>query len=92
MTAAAAFVVDSPSAWKSAMHAQLRANGISRYQFVRMCVEQGICTRHTAECLMADDGTVTGARKPSIELAISMARAAGFELTMVPRSTARRKQ
>lgn len=91
MPSESAFLLDSPSAWKSAMQSRLRSDGISRYQFVRMCAERGICTRHTAECLMADEGTVTGARKPSMETAIAMARLAGFDVTMVPRPAARRR-
>lgn len=66
------------------MHEELKRKGISRYAFVRMCVDSRICTRHTAECLLADDGTVTGKRRPSMDTAIAMARLAGFSVAMLP--------
>ena len=44
------------------MHAALGDR--SRYSFIRACTEAGICTRHTGECLLADEGTVTGRRVP----------------------------
>jgi hypothetical protein len=78
-------VISDPSEWKYAMRSRLDSMRMSRYEFVRKCVEEEICSRHTAECLMADDGTVTGQRKPSLENAISMARVLGFDLVMVPR-------
>jgi hypothetical protein len=93
MDSPSAFLIDSPAAWKAAMHGELKRRGISRYSFVRMCVESKICTRHTAECLLAQDGTVTGQRKPSMEIAIAMARLAGFNLALLPeeRKTRRAK-
>lgn len=79
-----AFMISSPNAWKRALRETLQQAGRTRYEFVRECVDAKICTRHTAECLLADEGTVTGARKPSIEVAIRMARLAGYDLVMMP--------
>jgi len=70
--------------WKSAMQRRLQADGISRYQFIRVCVDEGIVSRHSGECLLADEGTVTGDRIPSFEVAIRMAQIAGYEVRLVP--------
>jgi predicted phosphoribosyltransferase len=67
------------------MHRHLNTNGVSRYAFVRKVREADICTTHTAECLLADDGTATGSRVPSFATAIDMARLAGFDMVMIPR-------
>lgn len=77
-------IIDSPSAWKSAMQAQLDRHGMSRYAFVREAAHRRICTRHTAECLLADSDTVTGKREPSFSTALRMARLAGFDVHLVP--------
>jgi predicted phosphoribosyltransferase len=77
------FLFDS-AAWKQAMQKQLRDRHMTRYEFVRQCVDNKICTMHTAECLLADNGTVTGKRKPSFEIALNMARLAGLETVLVP--------
>ncbi len=90
MTAPKSYVLHAPEAWKSAMHRHLRDQGISRYEFVRRCVDNKVCTLHTAECLLADEGTVTGQRKPSFELAVEMARLAGFDLVLIPRPSSRK--
>jgi hypothetical protein len=66
------------------MHKQLESHGMTRYQFIKKVTEAGVCTTHTAECLLADSDTVTGKRTPSFPLAIEMARLAGFQLTMTP--------
>jgi hypothetical protein len=80
-----ATVIRQSSDWKRAITESLRRRGVSRYEFVRAC-DPRICSRHTAECLLASDGTVTGRRKPTIDLAIAIAEAAGFDLVMVPRT------
>lgn len=76
--------ISTPAEWKHAMRERLQARGTSRYAFVRQVADKGICTRHTAECLLADDGTVTGQREPSFAVAIAMARLAGLEMTLRP--------
>ncbi len=76
-------IIDSPNAWKTAMQSQLDRHGVSRYAFVRTVADAEVCTRHTAECLLADEGTVTGQREPSFATAIRMARLAGFDLVLV---------
>jgi hypothetical protein len=87
MSSPKAYVLNAPEAWKVAMHKHLREQGMSRYEFVRRCVENKVCTLHTAECLLADDNTVTGQRRPSFELALEMARLAGFDIVLMPRPT-----
>lgn len=79
-----AAIIDTPNAWKAAMQGQLERHGVSRYAFVREVAGRGICTRHTAECLLADPDTVTGQREPSFSTAIRMARLAGFDVHLVP--------
>lgn len=76
----------NPADWKTAICAHLRAHGVSRYAFVRECTRERICAAHTAECLLAAPGTSTGQRIPSLETAIEMARLAGMDLVLVPRS------
>jgi len=66
------------------MHAALDGRA-SRYAFVRDCEAEGICTVHTGECLLAGAGTVTGQRLPSLDVAIAMARRAGYDIVMTPR-------
>ena len=80
-----AAVIRNPSAWKSAMKDHLRRNAISRYDFARRCAKAGVCTIHTAECLLADDNTVTGQRVPTMAMAIRMAEIAGMEFMMLTR-------
>lgn len=58
---------------------------MSRYVFIRKCHAEGLCSIHTGECLLADNGTVTGQRSPSLGLAISMAKLAGLDLVFVER-------
>jgi len=72
--------LDTPVAWKLAMQDHLREQGVTRYQFVRLCEREGICSAHTAECLLADPGTSTGKREPSFRMALEMARLAGLEV------------
>lgn len=72
--------------WKAAMHRHLKDENISRYAFVRRISDEGICTTHTAECLLAESGTVTGKRMPKFSTAIQIARLAGYDLVLVPRS------
>lgn len=73
--------LSTPVSWKLAMQDHLREQGMTRYQFVRLCEREGICSAHTAECLLADPGTSTGKREPSFRVALEMARAAGLEVT-----------
>ena len=75
--------------WKVAMRDQLDRSKISRYRFVREVEAAGICTRHTAECLLADSGTVTGNRVPSLSLAIQIANLAGYDVVLVRRGKAK---
>lgn len=79
------FVLTTPSVWKKAMKQRLSASGISRYQFIRKCSDAGICSIHSGECLLADEGTVTGARTPTLQTAIDMAALAGYDLVLVRR-------
>lgn len=72
--------IPDPVAWKLAMQEHLRQQNMSRYEFVRACVREGVCSAHTAECLLADVGTSTGKREPSFRTAIEMARLAGLEV------------
>lgn len=78
-------VVTSPGDWKSSVRRRLDDRGVSRYAFVRDCAAAGICTVHTGECLLADDGTATGQRIPSLSVAIEMARLAGYDVVLKPR-------
>lgn len=77
--------VNTPSDWKVAMHRQLDSHGMSRYAFVRKVREADVCTAHTAECLLADEGTMTGNRVPSFATAIQMAKLAGFDMVLIPK-------
>lgn len=74
----------SPADWKIAMHKRLSDSGMSRYKFVRNCQQSGVCTVHTAECLLANEGTETGKRVPTLKMAIEMAELAGMSLVLVP--------
>lgn len=67
------------------MHRQLTAHNVSRYAFVRAAASRNLCSVHTAECLLADHGTATGNRLPSLEYAIRLASLAGYELTLTPK-------
>lgn len=67
------------------MQTMLDANGVTRYRFVRDAAEAGIATVHTGECLLAADGTATGTRIPSLQVALDMARLAGYEVVLVPK-------
>ena len=80
------FTLDSPTAWKRALQHRLMEQGRSRYQFVRECASEGVCSIHSGECLLADEGTVTGNRAPNLHTAIAMAALAGFDVVLVPRS------
>jgi hypothetical protein len=80
-------IVD-PVEWKSAVQARLNDHGISRYAFIRKCEGMGICTVHTGECLLADNDTNTGRRVPSFQTAINIARAAGFDVVLIPTNRA----
>lgn len=75
----------NPVDWKHAMQTHLAEQGMTRYEFVRLCEREGICSAHTAECLLADVGTVTGKREPSFRMALEMARAAGLAVTVKKR-------
>ena len=77
--------IESPTDWKRGIRSQLDAHGMSRYSFIRACESRGVCTVHTGECLLADDDTVTGQRIPSLQVALDMARIAGFDVVFVPR-------
>ena len=72
-------------AWKGAITTRLADHGMSRYAFVRRAVEEGLCTPHTAECLLADPTTSTGQRAPSLQTAIQFADLAGYDLVLVPK-------
>ena len=72
--------------WKHAIQARLLVDGISRYRFIRSCTDSGIVTKHSGECLLANEGTVTGARAPSFQTAIDMANLAGYDVMLVPRT------
>ena len=78
-------LLHSPSDWKAAVRKRLDDRSISRYAFVRDCEASGVCTVHTGECLLAEDGTSTGQRVPSLSVAIKMASLAGYDLVLVPR-------
>jgi hypothetical protein len=78
--------INTPSDWKRAVKSRLVVEGISRYRFVRDCVDSGICDQHTAECLLADENTVTGKRYPTFARAIDMAKLAGYDVVLVPRT------
>lgn len=74
-----------PSDWKAAIRQALDKQGTTRYAFIKRCVEREICSQHNAQCLLADDGTVTGTRRPSFATAIRMANEAGFDVILRPR-------
>jgi len=78
-------VVTSPGEWKAAIRRRLDDRGVSRYAFVRECDAAMVCTVHTGECLLADDGTVIGKRVASLAVAIEMARLAGYDVVLKPR-------
>jgi hypothetical protein len=78
------YALSSPLEWKKAMQDHLRQNAMSRYAFIRECEDRKVCSVHTGECLLADQGTSTGERTPSLRTAIAMARLAGLEITMTP--------
>ena len=80
-----AAIIRNPAAWKAAVRDTLRSNAISRYDFARRCAKAGICTIHTAECLLADDNTVTGQRVPTMATAIRMAELLGMEVMLLTR-------
>jgi hypothetical protein len=84
-----AAVIRDPQSWKSAMRDHLRANGISRYDFARRCAKAGVCTIHTAECLLAGEETVTGQRVPTMAMAIRMSELAGMEFMMLTKEVAK---
>jgi len=71
--------------WKTAMKKRLADHGVSHYSFARRAVADNLCTLHTAECLLAAEGTVTGDRSPSFGAAISLAALAGYDLVLVPK-------
>lgn len=71
--------------WKGSMQDMLDHHGVSRYRFVRDVADAGIATVHTGECLLAADGTATGGRLPSLQVALDMARLAGYEVVLVPK-------
>lgn len=79
--------INSPADWKVAMRKQLAKHGVSRYSFIRKVCDAKICAVHTAECLLADNKTVTGQRSPSFGMAIAMAKLAGFEFVMIPKKS-----
>ena len=76
-----------PLDWKAAIRAKLKLTDTTRYAFIQSITEKKICSRHTAECLLADNGTVTGDRIPTLETAIEIAKEAGFRIVMVPHKT-----
>jgi hypothetical protein len=78
-------LLTSPSDWKAAVRQRLVDRNVTRYAFVRDCAAAGVCTVHTGECLLADDGTSTGQRVPSLAVAIEMARRAGYDVVLKPR-------
>lgn len=78
------FAVTDRVDWKDAILHQLQAHERTRYNFVRAVEAGGICSRHTAECLLAGYGTRTGEREPSFGVACEIARCAGYELQFVP--------
>lgn len=78
--------------WKAAIRERLDAEGTSRYAFIRRCADAGIVTVHSGECLLADVGTVTGQRIPSLHVALDMANLAGLDVRFVRRRESRRKR
>ena len=81
----APIVLKEPADWKTAVVKQLNTHRVSRYQFVRACAKNDLCAVHTAECLLADPGTATGQRIPSLQNAIDIARLAGFDVVLMPK-------
>lgn len=71
--------------WKAALRRHLEESDTSRYSFIRRVGAAGICSVHTAECLLADEGTVTGQRGPRFQTAIDIADEAGFDVVLVKR-------
>jgi hypothetical protein len=71
--------------WKDALVERLREEGVSRYSFTQAVAARKLCSLHTAQCLLAAHDTVTGQREPSLALGLEMARAAGFDVVLVPR-------
>jgi len=71
--------------WKDAIVDRLREEGVSRYSFTQAVAARKLCSLHTAQCLLAAHDTVTGQREPSLALGLEMARAAGFDVVLVPR-------
>lgn len=77
-------VITEPTEWKAAIVQSLAKRNMSRYAFVRKCVDADLCSLHTAECLLADPTRATGKRIPTLENAIEIARLAGLEMRLVP--------
>lgn len=71
--------------WKDALVERLREEGVSRYSFTQAVAARKLCSLHTAQCLLAAHDTVTGQREPSLALGLEIARAAGFDVVLVPR-------
>jgi hypothetical protein len=78
--------ISSVRDWKRAMRDHLDKHAMSRYAFIRTLDAERVCSIHTGECLLADEGTVIGARRPSLESAIAIAEAAGLQLQVVEKS------
>jgi hypothetical protein len=82
--------VNDPSEWLNAVREALDNDGVSRYRFARILENEGVCSRHSADCLLADEGTtLRGERVPNLQTALGMAHAAGYDVILRKRKGVR---
>jgi len=80
------FTVAIAPEWMDAVKDRIADHGVSRYRFAREVSDSLACSLHTAECLLAEHGTViAGNRVPSLPVAIEMAQMAGYDVVLVPK-------
>lgn len=60
--------------------------GSTRSALARQLEDAGLLRAHSVKCLLGSPGTRIGRRKPSFDSVLTLANAAGFDLTLTPRS------
>jgi len=74
--------IKTPNDIKTAVRAALVLQGRSRHSLVQQGIASRVWTRHTGECLLADDATHMGQRVPTIVNALAFLDLAGLELVV----------
>lgn len=62
------------------------AQGSTRSALAKQLDDAGLLRAHSVKCLLGTPGTRIGRRKPSFDSVLTLANAAGFDVTLTPRS------